>query len=151
MLISHFIEGIRTDLESLGRLGGPELEEYARRLGEAVGPALRARLIEAFDALVAEENVKSDRHEFSLGIAGDDVSLVRASDPADAVEAPGDFSARFALRLPEDLKGRIEQQAQMVGASTNSWIVRALAREAADSAVRVSKVAGRQLRGSGRS
>ena len=151
MLISHFVEGIRSDLESLGRLGGTEFEEFARRLADAAAPAIRARLIEALDALVAEENVKSDRRELSLGFAGDEVSLMRASASADAVEAPGEFSARFALRLPEELKGRIEQQAQVVGASTNSWIVRALAREAAESSRRGDKLSGRQLRGTGRS
>jgi ABC-type methionine transport system permease subunit len=49
------------------------------------------------------------------------------------------------------LKSRIEQQAQQMGASTNSWIVRALAHETAEGVVRGAKVTGRQLRGSGRS
>ncbi|NNN01949.1 MAG: toxin-antitoxin system HicB family antitoxin [Acidimicrobiaceae bacterium] len=151
MLISHFVEGVRSDLEGLGRLGGGELETWAGRLGEAAGPALRTRLIEAFDALIAEANVQSGRNDLSLGLAGDDVSLIRASALSDAVESPGEFSARFALRLPEELKSRIEQQAQLAGASANSWIVRALAHEAAESAVREAKVTGRQLRGSGRS
>lgn len=151
MLISHFVEGVRSDLESLGRLGGPENEEFAGRLAQAAGPALRARLIEAIDGLIAEANAESDRRDLSLGLAGDEVSLVRGASPVDGLDAPGEFTARVALRLPDDLKGQIEQLAQQMGASTNSWIVRALAREAAQGAVRGAKVTGRQLRGSGRS
>jgi hypothetical protein len=151
MLISHFVEGVRSDLENLGRLGGPEIEEFAHRLGDAVGPALRARLMEALDGLIAEANAESDRRDLALGLAGDDVSLVRTRSPVEAVDAPGEFTARFALRLPEELKSRIEQQAQQMGASTNSWIVRALAHETAEGVVRGAKVTGRQLRGSGRS
>jgi hypothetical protein len=151
MLISHFVEGVRSDLESLGRLGGAEFEAFASRLGEAAGPALRARLLEALDLIVAEANAQADRRDLGLGLAGDEVSLVRSSAGTEAPDAAGDFSARFALRMPEDLKSLIEEQAQRAGASTNSWIVRALAAQAKDSAVRSSRSAGRQLRGSGRS
>lgn len=151
MLISHYLEGVRSDLASLGRLGGPEVEEVADRLADAAAPALRARLIEAIDGLIAEANAESDRRELSLGLAGDEVSLIRAGSSGEAVDAPGEFTARFALRLPDELKAQIEQQAQQMGASTNSWIVRALARESAQGAVRGVKATGRQLRGTGRS
>ena len=150
MLISHFIEGVRSDLEGLGRLGGDEMAALASRLADVAGPALRARLLEALDLVVAEANAEGDRRFLSLALAGDEVSLVR-SVAADETDARGEFSARFALRMPEDLKALIEQQAQRAGASTNSWIVRALAQEAKESAVRGTRMAGRQLRGSGRS
>ncbi|HUV58351.1 MAG TPA: toxin-antitoxin system HicB family antitoxin [Acidimicrobiales bacterium] len=151
MLISHYVEGIRSDLASLGRLGAPELEEFASRLADAAGPALRTRLLEAIDGLIAEANAESDRRDLSLGLAGDEVTVVRAGTSPDGVDAPGEFTARFALRLPDELKAQIEQQAQQMGVSANSWIVRALARESAQGVMRGAKVTGRQLRGSGRS
>jgi len=151
MLISHYLEGVRSDLESLGRLGDEQFEESARRLGEALGPVLRARLLEALDLIVAEANVEGDRHELSLTLAGDEVTLARAATGPEPDDLPGEFTARFALRLPEEVKAHVEQLAQQAGTSTNAWIVRTVAREAANSATRSSHRVGRQLRGTGRS
>ncbi len=151
MLISHFVEGVRADLASLGRLGNDEFEESARRLGEAAAPALRTRLLEALDLIVAEANVDGDRHDLGLTLAGDEISLSRAPTNPEPSDVPGEFTARFALRLPEEVKAHVEQLAQEAGTSTNAWIVRALAREAATSTKRQAWRAGRQLRGTGRS
>jgi predicted transcriptional regulator len=158
MLISQYVENVRADLESLGRLGGDEVAALASRLAEVAGPALRARLLEALDTVVAESNAESDRSDLSLGLAGDEVVLVRHDALSSEAETPGDLTARFALRMPEDLKGRIEDLAQRNGASTNSWIVRALSSEVADFAERTSRQAERfarqsqhQLKGTGRS
>jgi predicted HicB family RNase H-like nuclease len=41
-----------------------------------------------------------------------------------------DQSARISLRLPEQLKSRMEQAAARDGVSTNTWIVRTLSRSA---------------------
>ena len=153
MLISHYVDGVCADLEALGRLGGDEMAETATRLAGALGPSLRTRLLEALDALVAEANVDIEIPPLGLALAGDAVSLTHAprTEVAGAIEVPGDLSARFALRLPEDLKSHIEQLAQSVGSSTNSWIVRALADEAAQETRREVRRASRQLRGTGRS
>jgi predicted transcriptional regulator len=151
MLISHFVENVQSDLEGLGRLGGDQFEEFAGRLVQAAGPAIRARLLEALDQIVAEVNAGGDRRDLSVSMAGDEVSLVRAASADAPGELPGEFTARFALRLPEEIKAHVEQLAQQAGTSTNSWIVRALAREAADNAARSVQRSGRQLRGTGRS
>jgi predicted transcriptional regulator len=151
MLISHFVEGCRSDLEGLGRLGGEEFEDFAARLGDAVAPALRARLLEALDSIVAEANAQVDDSGLGLALAGDEVSIVHTGVDAHAQELPGELTARFALRLPEELKARVDQLAQRTGASTNSWIVRVLTQEAAQSSLRSARQAGRQLRGTGRS
>ena len=39
-----------------------------------------------------------------------------------------DFSARISLRLPESLKASVERAAAGEGVSTNTWLVRAIAR-----------------------
>lgn len=151
MQISHFVEGVRTDVEGLGRLGGEEFASFAIRLSEALEPALRARLLEALDVVVAEANVDDSRQRLGLSLAGDEVTLTRIEETRVEPEVPGEFTARFALRLPDDLKARIEELAQRGGASTNSWIVRALSREVSDSVERGVQRASQQLRGSGRS
>jgi len=151
MLISNFVEGVRSDIENLGRLGGGEFEQFAGRLADAVGPVLRSRLLEALDLIVAESNLADDGTNLGLGLAGDEVTLVQRAPDVPMHDPIGDLNARFALRLPEDLKERVDQMAQKAGASTNSWIVRALTQEATEHAMRSAKQAGRQLRGTGRS
>jgi hypothetical protein len=153
MLISQIVESIQEDLASLATLGGSEQQQFAGRLGQAVAPAVRTRLLESFDRLVAEANAESGRRDLQLRLAGDEVSLVRGDAPggAEGVEAPGEFTARFALRLPDDLKAQIERLAVQAGLSANTWIVRALAREAAEGVSRPVPKMGRQLRGTGRS
>jgi predicted HicB family RNase H-like nuclease len=39
-----------------------------------------------------------------------------------------ELSARISLRLPESLKTAVEQAAAREGVSTNTWLVRAIAR-----------------------
>jgi len=151
MLISHFVEGVRADLANLGRLGDEQIQDAAHRLGEAAGPVLRTRLLEALDLLVAEANVEGDRHDWGLTLAGDEVSLSRAPADPEPGDVPGDFTARFALRLPEEVKAHVEQLAQQAGTSANAWIVRALARETAVGTTQHAQRASRQLRGTGRS
>jgi len=151
MLISHYVEAIQTDITNLGQLGGDEWADQSIRLAGAVEPALRGRLLEAINEIVAEANESSPGLRLELRLAGDDVSLVRGETPVEATETATDRSARFALRLPEDLKALIEEHATRTGASANSYIVRALARELADSDSKSRTRSGRSMRGSGQS
>lgn len=151
MQISHFVEGVREDLARLGALGDEATARVAAQLSDALAPALRARLLEALDVVVAELNHDDDRQALTVTLAGDDVRLARPAAGEAAPETAGDLTARFALRLPDELKARIESEAQRRGASTNSWIVRALAREVAESLEPGATRAGQQLRGRGRS
>lgn len=152
MQFSHFVEGVREDLARLGALGDEATARIAAQLAEAAGPALRSRLLEALDVVVAEVNRGADRQSLTVTLAGDDVSLTRAAASGEpAGESSGDLTARFALRLPDELKARIEREAQRAGASANAWMVRALAREVADSVQHGATHAGQQLRGRGRS
>jgi predicted HicB family RNase H-like nuclease len=151
MLISHYVENVQTDLQTLARLGGDDLAAAGSRLGDAIEPALRGRLFEALNQLVAEANEEVSNLRLELRLSGDEVSLVRTQESTENVEAPSEMKARFALRLPEDLKALIDEHADRLGASTNAWIVRTLSKELGDSAPARSQQSGRTLRGSGRS
>ena len=151
MLISHSVEGIRSDLVSLGHLGGEEFVATAERLAVAAEPAIRARLLEALSQVVAEVNESAPDLVLELRLAGDDVTLVRREATVEVPEAPAELSARFALRLPEELKVLIEERASRAGASANSYIVRALSKEMSSSESRATARVGRTLRGSGQS
>ncbi len=151
MLISLYVENVQTDLQTLSRLGGEELASAGSRLADALEPALRGRLFEALSQLVAEANSNLGSARLELRLSGDEVTLVREQSSNDPVETPGDLKARFALRLPEDLKTMIDEQADRLGASTNAWMIRALAKELGENGPPNVTQSGRTLRGTGKS
>jgi hypothetical protein len=151
MLISHYLEGVKGDLEGLGNLGGDEFSQFAARLIEAAGPALRTRLLECLDVVVAEHNSIAGRQDLEVQVTGDEITLRRVVSEEGATAPPGELTARIALRLPEELKEKIEELAQQHGASTNGWIIRALSKDASDSSQRDMRRVGRQMRGTGKS
>jgi hypothetical protein len=153
MLISELIEQIRGDLRSLGELGGPETAAIAERLGAALEPALQKHFLDSLNELIQEFNLQ-DGAPLSLNLEGDEIRLTRlvpagVEEPAPA-PSPGDYSARIALRLSDDLKENIEGLATDVGSSVNSWIVRTLERSVRGDSPGTSFKGRNQLRGKGR-
>ncbi|MGD0054786.1 MAG: hypothetical protein ABSC34_05030 [Acidimicrobiales bacterium] len=150
MLISDFIEQIREDFKNLSELAGPETSLLVERIGTAVEPALQKHFLDALDSLVQEFNL-NDGAPLSLNLEGDAVRLsrlIRAS--ADEIVSTGEYTARIALRLSDELKESIEHMASDVGSSINSWIVRSLERSVRTDQSGSSILGRRQLRGKGR-
>lgn len=159
MNISIFLTTVKADLMRIIRLGGPELTEKGEEIGEAMAPALQHRLIEQVTMLVAEYNRQQGRDALALQLTPDEMELVARGEPQMSPEPIGDLDARFALRLPADLKERIDQRAAQEGISANSWIVRVLSQEtqpqrghgAPGPVAMVRTEIGNKLRGRGRS
>jgi HicB family len=152
MLISEYLEGVRADMKVLGELGGPDVASLVDRLGAAVEPSLRTRMLDAVNVLVQEFNLHEDL-ALTLQLDGDDIRLSRlVAGPSDGGPVrTGEMSARIALRLTDELKQLVERLALDSGVSVNSWIVRALERSAQGESVGTALRGGRQLRGRGRS
>jgi HicB-like protein involved in pilus formation len=133
VLISDYWSKVRQGLVSLGEIGGPETAAMAERLAAALEPVARTAFLESLNELVAEFNL---RHHQTVGVTlgPDDVQIAPLAEAADEAPAPpaGDLTARFALRLSEDLKRRFEQAAQASGQSSNTWILRTLDRSLRD-------------------
>jgi len=133
VLISDFWAKVRQGLVSLGEIGGPETAALAERLATALEPVARTAFLESLNELVAEYNL---RHHQTVGVTlgPDEVQIAPLAEAADEAPAPpaGDLTARFALRLSEDLKRRFEQAASASGQSSNTWILRALDRSLRD-------------------
>ena len=151
MLISHFVTNLQTDLAKLGELGGSELSSTSSRLADALEPAIRGRLLEAVNQILAEANQTNTSLHLELRLAGDELCFVRNEPSVETSEVVQDLNARFALRLPEELKALIDDHANRAGASTNSWIVRALSRELGENFGKNVNKVGRNLKGSGHS
>jgi hypothetical protein len=150
MLISDFVESIRDDFKNLAEIAGPETASIVERLGAALSPAMQKHLLDALNDLVQEFNL-NDGAPLSLNIEGDAVRLTRLVPiNPDANPPTGDYSARIALRLTDDLKENIENLATDVGSSVNSWIVRSLERSVRSDPSGSFVVGKHQLRGKGR-
>lgn len=153
MNISHYLARIHSDLISLGQLGGPEMAQLTERMMPAMSPILQQRFIEQLALLVAEHNQLMGAVVIELRMTPDELQLV-APQPRQPVSEPiGDLDARFALRLPTELKERIDQLASNEGISANTWIIRTL--NSATSQPTVSKRGnfgiGSTMRGRGKS
>jgi predicted DNA binding CopG/RHH family protein len=129
MNISNYLTTIKADLLRIIRLGGPELTQKGEEIGEAMAPALQHRLIEQVTVLVAEYNRQQGRDALALQLTPDEMELVDRGVTQATPEPIGELDARFALRLPADLKERIDKRAAQEGISANSWIVRVLSQE----------------------
>ena len=150
MLLSTYTISIRGDFENLAAFASEENAAVIGRLATTLGPFFATHLLDALNSLVQEYNVASTA-PLSLIVEGDDVRLARlpGSEPEE-VTPTSNYSARIALRLSDELKESIENLANDVGSSVNSWIVRSLERSVRYDVPRADFTSKRQLRGRGR-
>jgi hypothetical protein len=150
MDLRPYVESIQRQLAVAAEAGGDEARALAERLATPLDAAIRLTLQDAL-AVVAEEitfelapgsvelRLRGREPEFVVtlpaGPAADEVAEAadeEAASPGPAIDGapPGSDEgemARINLRLPEHLKGRIEQAAAREGLSVNAWLVRAAA------------------------
>jgi len=144
MDLDPFVETLRRDLLASADVAGAEARAVAERLLASIDAAVRLMLIDVLGA--AAEQVTSDIAPGSveLRLRGRQPELVvsMATSPAPPSPplppAPPPFdpdestTARISLRLPDGLKLRIEDAANGIGASVNTWLVRALSDAVSD-------------------
>lgn len=131
MEITIHVDAIRRDLAAAAALGGDSVADAGRRLADAIEPSVRLQLLDVLGKAALELSSQLSSGHVEVRLAGRDPDLVFVDAVAEPDEppAPGDdLSARITLRLPELLKGQIEEAAAREGVSANAWIVRALAR-----------------------
>jgi HicB family len=145
MNLTIVLEGLQQDLQAVAELGDERAVQIAARLGDALGSNLRLKLLELFSQAAVELSSKLPNGHVEVRLAGQEPELVFVEDHSDGSAAGGEeLSARITLRLPESLKAAVERAADREGISTNTWLVRAIARAAESRPVRTS---GRRLSG----
>jgi len=153
MNLEPYIEEIHRQLEVSAEAGGDDARALAERLVAPLDAAIRLALQDALAAAAEEITVELAPGSVELRLRGrepafvvtlppGDPSLEDAAGDADTAPdswpatriglpeaAKGDESSvsRINLRLPEQLKNRIERSAGSQGLSVNSWLVRAAA------------------------
>jgi HicB family len=132
MQTAPYVEAIQADLAAAAALGDDATAEAGRRLSLAVESSLHLRLLDLLTevSLALSAQLSSGRVEVRLSGREPELVVVDeepagAQQPAAAEEGE---TARITLRLPESLKAQAEAAAAREGVSTNTWLVRAVAR-----------------------
>jgi hypothetical protein len=131
MQMAPHVTAIQADLANAAGLGDDAIAQAGRRLAEAVGSSLQLRLLDVLAEAALDITAQLTAGQVEVRLAGREPQLVFVPDvEADAESQPvgDDQSARITLRLPEALKAAVEAAADREGVSTNTFIVRALAR-----------------------
>lgn len=126
MRTTEAVAALRADLLALASIGDEATAAVAQRLADAMAGPLTVRLFELFSELAAELDRALPDGRVEVRLVGQDAELVYVEDPRPPEDAEGDANARITLRLPEQLKTRVEQAAAREGVSVNTYIVRAL-------------------------
>ncbi len=132
MKMSLVVEGLRSDVLSVGELGDDTVAEAAERIAVVLGRSVPARVLDLLSDVAAEVSAELPEGRIEIRVAGDDVDLAYVEEQA-ATARPaegegGDFSARITLRLTESLKSKVEAGAAGAGMSVNAYVVRVLER-----------------------
>lgn len=143
MDLMPYVESLRRELVGAAEAGGPDARALAERLTGTLESATRLTLLEVLSAAAGEITGDLAPGSVDLRLRGGDPSFVvtppqppsppepAAGEPdatpaAAAPPADDGGTARLTLRLPEQLKSRVEEAAGRQQVSVNAWLVRAL-------------------------
>ena len=142
MELNKHVQSLREQLAVAASAGGDEARALADRLTASLDAAVRLTLLEALTAAAEEITRELAPGSVELRLRGEGPEFVVTPPPAESGAANGDDDhpptadeayagegndARINLRLPEQLKARVEQAAERSGLSVNAWLVRAVA------------------------
>ncbi|MFN8156082.1 MAG: toxin-antitoxin system HicB family antitoxin [Candidatus Nanopelagicales bacterium] len=135
MDLTPYVAQVREQLLSAAESGGDEARALADRLAASLDSAVHLALLEAISAAAAEITAELAPSSVEVRLRGRDPELVVLTPPPAPEPAPVDEPvgtddtplARINLRLPQDLKDRVEDAARGAGVSVNTWLVRSAA------------------------
>ena len=131
MQLDNHVQAIREELAAAASLGDEATAEAARRMGDALAASLHLHLLDLLGEAALELGGQIEPARVEVRLAGRDPELVVIAEEAPASDQLGvgeEHSGRITLRLPESLKAAVEAAAARDGVSTNTWLVRTLAR-----------------------
>ena len=146
MNLTIILESLQEDLQGVAELGDERVATVARRLAESLSSNLRLKLFDVLSQAAVEVSAKLPNGHVEVRLAGQEPEFVYVEAAGSESGLAGEeLSARITLRLPESLKNAVEKAADREGVSTNTWLVRAIAR-AAESRPK-THVGGKRLSG----
>jgi hypothetical protein len=139
MDLRPYVETIHEQLAVAAQAGGEEARALADRLVAPLDAAIRLALQDVLAAAAEEISTELAPGSVELRLRGRNPELVVTLPPADApaedvpeatvthAASDGDDGSmsRINLRMPENVKARIERAADSQGVSVNAWLLRA--------------------------
>ncbi|MEV0388007.1 toxin-antitoxin system HicB family antitoxin [Nonomuraea sp. NPDC050643] len=148
MDLAPYVDHLRRELAIAAAAGGEEARALAERLAATLESATRLALLEALSAAADEITRDLAPGSVEVRLRGRDPGfVVTPSTPGGSFEDEGERgrpsapppappppqpdteeggTSRISLRVPEQLKPRIEEAAARDGLSVNAWLVRAV-------------------------
>jgi HicB-like protein involved in pilus formation len=159
MDIAPYVEQLRTELANAAELGGAEARALAERLTAPMESAFRLALLDALGSATDEITTEMAPGSVQVRLRDREPVFVVTLPPAEEsmpepppapppVAESDDAVSRINLRLPDQLKARIEEAASGEGLSVNAWLVRAVS-AAVQRPVGQSATQGRRRGGTG--
>jgi len=145
MELGTYVDELQRQLAAAASAGGDEVRETAERLTTALDAAARLMLLEALGAAVSEISTELTPGSVDLRLRGREPEFVVTPAPqwsesetpstsaqtapaaSSAVDGEEGATTRTTLRLPDELKARVDAAAAAAGVSVNAWLVRAVA------------------------
>ena len=140
MDVTPYAESLRRELAIAADAGGEDARALAERLTAPLESAIRLMLLDALSAAADEITRELAPGSVELRLRAGEPEFVVTAAPSDgpagpATDAPAPAppdgeegaTARINLRVPEQLKGGIEQAASRERLSVNAWLVRVVA------------------------
>ena len=138
MDLTAYVARLREELAGAAELGGTDARALAERLTAPMESAFRLALLDALSAAADEITRDLAPGSVELRLRGGAPGFVVTPPPADTPapaagaetpppvpDAEDGAVSRINFRLPDQLKGRIEEAAAREGLSVNAWLVRA--------------------------
>lgn len=142
MNTAKYVHQLQAQLAAAAKAGSPAAQEVADHLIAALEPAARLMVADVLADAVDEITQALTPGRVDVRVRGDSATFVvetashaqaQADTPeevpirADVVAAVEDeTTARTTIRLPDALKQRAQEAANMSGVSLNTWITRAV-------------------------
>jgi hypothetical protein len=135
MDLQPYVDAVRHELTVAAAAAGRDAEQLADRLTAPLESSIRLAMLEALSEAAeqitrelapssVEVRLRGRDPEFSVDAAMADATEAPVMAPLDADDDGGTW--RVSLRLPENLRARVEAAARGDGLSVNGWLVRAV-------------------------
>ncbi|WJJ10551.1 hypothetical protein P9990_18460 [Prescottella equi] len=143
MNLDPYVSALQHDLAVAAEAAGPDARALAERLTAPLDSAVRLALLDALSAAAGEITRDLAPGSVDLRLRGREPSFVVTPPPGEPADDTGETAGtepsprapdvdegpmtRINLRLPQELKDRVEDAARVAGMSVNAWLVRSAA------------------------
>jgi hypothetical protein len=138
MELQRYVDDVARQLAAAAEAGGDEARQLAERLAGSLAATVRLNLLEALTEAAAEitrelapgsveVKLRGRDPEFGVNVVPHGATTEPEPEPAPASYGEDAAMTRINLRLPDQLKAKVEAAAEREGVSTNAWLVRAAA------------------------